>query len=177
MRSFTPITVQIRKSRKSLNGGGRPRVAPIVRFLAKVNKTKTCWLWLASTGRRGYGQFDDGSHMVAAHRFSYSYFIGPIPKGKNILHKCDNPTCVNPSHFEVGDLLKNNRDAWLRGRRIAPAGKLNGMFGKLPWNKGKTWPASVRAKISLKAKGRSAWNKGLHIRLTKGFKYANSRIV
>lgn len=51
-----------------------------------------------------------------AHRVSYEMRHGPIPDGLNILHDCDNPNCVNPSHLKAGTQQENMRDASLRGR-------------------------------------------------------------
>ena len=39
------------------------------RFWSKVNKTDTCWLWIASTDHGGYGRFFvSGKKFDSAHR-------------------------------------------------------------------------------------------------------------
>lgn len=79
-----------------------------------------CWEW--SEGRfasGGYGQFWDGK-PVRAHRFSWEFFNGPIPKGLCVLHSCDNPPCVNPLHLSVGTRAENNRDMRSKGRGFVP---------------------------------------------------------
>jgi hypothetical protein len=55
-----------------------------------------CWLWLISIGHGGYGKakFDGKTH--SAHRLSYQNYIGDIPPGFHICHKCDTPSCINP---------------------------------------------------------------------------------
>jgi hypothetical protein len=86
------------------------------RFWAKVKKTKTCWLWQASTRRDGYGQFRLNGKMIAAHRLSYTLLIGPIPKDMQVLHSCDVRHCVNPAHFFLGDNAANIQDRMKKGR-------------------------------------------------------------
>jgi hypothetical protein len=83
------------------------------RFWEKVNKTDTCWLWIAATGRFGYGQFWSKNKMVSVHRFSYELCKGKIPKGMVLDHLCRVRHCVNPEHLEVVTGLENSR----RGRQ------------------------------------------------------------
>jgi hypothetical protein len=73
------------------------------RFLAKVEKTDSCWHWKAGT-TKGYGRFWVGDRKTgrtaAAHRVSYQLFVGPIPDGMALDHLCRNRRCVNPQHLE-----------------------------------------------------------------------------
>lgn len=79
-----------------------------------------CWLWTGSLTRGGYGHIRDmvGDNwgMRRAHRVSYELNKGDIPQGKVIMHTCDNPLCVNPSHLKVGTNLENTRDKVSKGR-------------------------------------------------------------
>lgn len=88
------------------------------RFMAKVSPEPNtgCWLWTAATAGKGYGYFRYGDRMVAAHRVSYAHFIGPIPRGAFVTHRCDIPVCVNPAHLELGTNATNMQDAATRGR-------------------------------------------------------------
>jgi hypothetical protein len=58
-----------------------------------------------------YGKisFEKKHHLV--HRTSYEIFIGPIPQGMYIRHKCDVYECCNPEHLEVGTQHQNIQDA------------------------------------------------------------------
>lgn len=87
----------------------------VERFMEKVRKTETCWLW---TGHRphGYGRFYYHGKKETASRIAYLLFIGPIPKGLGVLHTCDVTACVNPDHLYVGTQHDNNLDALRRGR-------------------------------------------------------------
>lgn len=93
------------------------------RFLEKVEKTETCWLWTAST-KRGYGNFKIDGKQKIAHRVAYTLWIGEIPDGLLVRHKCNNPHCVNPDHLEIGtrqdianDMVRAGRQAIQKGEQ------------------------------------------------------------
>lgn len=75
-----------------------------------------CWLWIGSLNRAGYGTGCVKSRALLAHRFSWTAYVGPIPDGMLICHKCDTPACVNPAHLFLGDHMDNMRDAAQKGR-------------------------------------------------------------
>lgn len=83
-----------------MNSPTKPRPSRTELFLAKVNTTGDCWEWTGSTTDRGYGQFNNGTTMVKAHRWMYELAIGPIPAGLDLDHLCRNTSCVRPSHLE-----------------------------------------------------------------------------
>jgi hypothetical protein len=81
-----------------------------------------CWLWIGSTSRGGYGQFNDGTTMVRAHRFGYTALVGDIPQGLDLDHLCRNRWCVNPEHLEPVTRGENLRRGYLaRGLKGACA--------------------------------------------------------
>ena len=57
------------------------------------------------------------------HRLAWAQENGPIPDGRMILHSCDQPRCIEPSHLRLGTALDNMRDCIARGRRAATCKK------------------------------------------------------
>ena len=76
-----------------------------------------CWIWIAGRFGAGYGVVEIGGPApTSAHRLSYRLFIGAIPTGAVVMHRCDLPSCVNPGHLKLGTIRDNNRDAKEKGR-------------------------------------------------------------
>lgn len=88
------------------------------RFWGKVDKISNpnnCWIWTAYKWR-GYGKFGWHGKIYLAHRISYELAFGEFDPTLDILHKCDNPACVNPDHLFSGTHLDNMRDMINKGR-------------------------------------------------------------
>jgi len=86
------------------------------RFEAKIKKTAGCWEWTGATDTRGYGSLTLQKKRRQAHRVSYEFYVGAIPSGMKVLHRCDNPGCVRPGHLWVGTQKDNIQDAMRKGR-------------------------------------------------------------
>ncbi len=90
------------------------------RFDVKVQKTSGCWLWTGSL-TKGYGHFRVHGQLMYAHRFAWEREHGrKIPDGLLVLHECDTPACVRPSHLFVGTQSDNMRDMVAKGRGGPP---------------------------------------------------------
>jgi hypothetical protein len=90
------------------------------RFWEKVKKTSGCWEWTAARNNRGYGMLGNSlgvkKKMILAHHVSFELANGKVPKGMWVLHRCDNPGCVNPAHLFLGDNTVNVNDMHRKGR-------------------------------------------------------------
>lgn len=101
----------------------RNRIRPICkikniaeRFFLKVVKTEYCWIWKGFKNKLGYGDFSVacGIHQPA-HRVSWLIHYGDM-NNLFVLHKCDNPSCVNPEHLFLGTQSENCHDRHRKGR-------------------------------------------------------------
>lgn len=94
-----------------------------------VNKKATngCWEWLGCKWKSGYGYLRPNKQYISAHRYFYVLYNADIPEGLDVLHRCDNPSCVNPEHLWLGTHSDNMKDAYAKGRRTSE-GKHNGNY-------------------------------------------------
>lgn len=101
------------------------------RFWRHVDKRGVgeCWPWRGSVFRHGgYGRFWAGKERGIwwlAHRFSWELHNGPILDAATcVLHRCDNPPCVNPGHLFLGTQLDNLVDMQRKNRGVKPPVRL-----------------------------------------------------
>src|SRR5689334_7112424 len=77
------------------------------RFWKRVNKDGPivrpelgpCWLWTGARNPSGHGHLMLRKKEVKPHRVAWVIARGNIPDGVCILHRCDNPPCVNDAHL------------------------------------------------------------------------------
>jgi HNH endonuclease len=104
-------------------------------FWSKVRKTSTCWVWVACKHSFGYGVFRCKTVLYRAHRISWEWEKGKIPRDKCVLHKCDNPACVRPSHLFLGTKLENTQDMIRKGRDVQDPARGEDCARKLTWRR------------------------------------------
>lgn len=86
---------------------------------SRLDLVTGCWNWLLKLDPDGYGRVHRSGkqpEFLTSHRFSYEAFFGAVPEGFNVLHRCDNPSCVNPDHLWVGTQIDNLADMHRKGR-------------------------------------------------------------
>lgn len=81
------------------------------RLLAHVDwsDARRCWLWKGAT-IGGYGSLKIAGRRYYAHRLAYETWIGILPAGILVRHRCDNRACINPFHLLPGEHFDNARD-------------------------------------------------------------------
>ena len=145
------------------------------RFAAKVDSNGPvpehvphlgpCWVWMASTKNKGYGQFvfgkggTPGFEVHRAHRVAWVLATGgPVPDGMCVLHRCDNPSCVRPSHLFLGTVIDNDRDMREKRREARISGDAH-------WSRQK--PERLARKLSAEQIEEIRRLRGLGVRLKK----------
>jgi HNH endonuclease len=93
-----------------------------MRFLKYVQDgSDGCRVWTGVLNSMGYGRFfvpelTTRNRAMLAHRWAYTHWVAPIPPGSQVLHRCDNPPCVNTEHLFLGTAKDNIRDMHAKGR-------------------------------------------------------------
>jgi HNH endonuclease len=85
-----------------------------------------CLEWPRDVDGDGYGILRYESANNKAHRVAYLVYIGPIPSGLFVCHRCDNPACFRPSHLFAGTAKQNTVDMIRKGRKASTYGERNG---------------------------------------------------
>ena len=87
------------------------------RFLTKTKALPDgCVIWTAAQDAAGYGRFWMLKRMLPASQAAYRLFVGDIPEGLVVRHKCSRKDCVNVSHLILGTQAENMIDLALSGK-------------------------------------------------------------
>jgi hypothetical protein len=99
------------------------------RFWLKVDVRgpKACWPWTAKAKHPfGYGCINSGrGNLYKSHVVAYALAKGEVPKGKYVLHSCDNAGCCNPRHLHIGSHAENAADVKERRRLVGKTGPID----------------------------------------------------
>jgi hypothetical protein len=86
-----------------------------IQFITDRNGCHVC---ISHNGKDGYPEITRGGKKMRLSHFIYEVYYDKIPEGMILLHTCDNPSCINPQHLQLGthkdnvvDKIKKNRHA------------------------------------------------------------------
>lgn len=99
----------------------RSLIELIEQFWTRVDTSGECWLWNGEVNNKGYGIYSiyegDGREKILAHRFSALMSGMQVHSPRDVvMHSCDTPPCVRPSHLSVGTQRANLHDALAKNR-------------------------------------------------------------
>lgn len=102
------------------------------RFASKCGPVDAngCIPWLAYKTSKGYGTLQlasTHSRKTCAHRIAWVLKHGDLPPKVLVLHRCDNPSCVNVDHLFLGSAKENTADMVSKKRHM--------WRNPLPWQK------------------------------------------
>ncbi len=80
-----------------------------------VDTTTNCYNWTGYKDKDGYGKLVVKGKSWTAHRLSYQSRVGDLGD-LQVLHSCDNPSCINPEHLRLGTVEDNMKDKQQRNR-------------------------------------------------------------
>lgn len=91
----------------------------LCRFADKfsVNQATGCWEWTGARQPTGYGHFWYLKRCWSVHRLMHTLVRGVSLVGVDVCHRCDNPSCANPDHLELGTTSDNMRDMMRKARQ------------------------------------------------------------
>lgn len=123
------------------------------------NPENGCLEWTGALNHKGYGLITvrGPEHKSAkstgvghlTHRLQWMLCFGPIPDHLCVLHTCDNPCCVEPTHLWLGTHQDNSNDKVAKGRDRHPSGAEHVMSRAIVCEDGREWPTSRAASIDL----------------------------
>jgi hypothetical protein len=112
--SWNCYLFELKKLKKEIRRKGLPIKERLLGNIEIVTESG-CWIWMLKLNH-GYGAMSIGVKRMGAHRVSYKEFVGDIPKGMLVCHKCDVPSCINPDHLFLGTHQDNADDMVAKGR-------------------------------------------------------------
>lgn len=144
--------------------GRWPNGAAFWSRIPMANGADACWEWLGPKpeypdGRGGYGMACHNGKNQSAQKVSFKRLRGPVPKGVDVCHSCDNRACVNPRHLYLAPHYQNLLDCKQRGRLWIPGGM-------------KLTERAVREAFRMAMDGMSGTKIAKHFNVTSGIIYA-----
>lgn len=86
-------------------------------FYSMPEPNSGCQLWLGGCDGHGAAFVEIDGRGVRAARAAWEQAQGPLPSGAQVLHKCDNPGCINAAHLFLGNAALNMADRSAKNRQ------------------------------------------------------------
>lgn len=67
----------------------------------RTDQETGCWRYTGHIINTGYGTISVNGQSTLTHRLSYELFVGHIPNGWIVDHKCGYRNCFNPDHLRT----------------------------------------------------------------------------
>lgn len=116
--------LRMRKHGNPLGGSG-PKMRDVdAKFKARTRREGDCLVWTAGLKSSGYGKIHADGRGQPAHVWAYKRFVGPVPEGMEVDHRCWNRACVETSHLRLVTHKQNNEN-----HQGAPANSTTGVRG------------------------------------------------
>lgn len=122
-----------------------------------------CWEWQVAKTKTGHGVFSIKGKWIGAHVVSFLIKNGYKPQYPNlVMHDCENPSCVNPSHLLEGTIKQNGNYPGCveKCRKNIKDREWFGSKGENHPRWGMKHSEETKAKLSAAAKKRGGWHKG-----------------
>ena len=133
-----------------------------------------CWQWTACKCKFGYGRILIGRHPYVSHRVSWLIMHGNECVSSFVLHKCDNPSCVNPEHLFAGTQSDNMMDREAKQRANHPSGDNHSSRRRNKSNRIRR--VSPISKETNRPRGDAHYSRTNPEKLARGMRNANSKI-
>ena len=82
--------------------------------IQKQDRPNGCWLWTGARTADGHGAIHVLGETTYVHRLAYELWVGPIPEGLWVLHRCNTPLCCHPKHLYASKNKANLEERLLR---------------------------------------------------------------
>ena len=99
---------------------GIPNLAERLERKTMPEPMSGCWLWTGALFQNKYAQINLNGRTWYASRVVWFSEYGLFDENLDVLHKCDNPFCVNPRHLFLGTHADNMRDRDSKNRGVTP---------------------------------------------------------